>query len=172
MEHCASAARSNPPFFKELSLFLFVSLSKDFYFFLIPFWKKKDWKQFIMLAAPQPLWNTRGSHQIKTEITFHSSCLEATKAPVLNLIEYRAVSLAYCIHCNVKEEDSLSRHASVLFDGMYRIQGSLPSLNTLVIFTLYLNKITWTLGKKNIFYIFLYIPIGICTICSYTGDVT
>lgn len=82
-------------------------------------------KQFIMLAASQPIPNARGADQIKTEITVRALCLKATKTPVLILIEYRAISLAYCIYCNGKEGEHLSQHASVVFNILFIIWSSL-----------------------------------------------
>lgn len=82
-------------------------------------------KQFIMLAAPQPIVNARGADQIKPEITVCSLCLEGTKTLVLILIEYRTVSLAYCIYYDGKEGECLSQHASVLFNMLFVIWSSL-----------------------------------------------
>lgn len=105
-----------------LCLFLF---SEAFFFFKkIPFSRGKM-KQFIMLAAPQPIVNARGADQIKTEITVRSLCLEGTKTLVLILIEFRTVSLAYCIYSDGKEGECLSQHASVLFNMLFIIWSSL-----------------------------------------------
>lgn len=82
-------------------------------------------KQFITFSAPQPILNARGADQIKTKITVRSLSLEGTKTPVLILIEYRMVSLAYCIYYNGKEGQHLSQHASVLFNILFIIRSSL-----------------------------------------------
>lgn len=57
---------------------------------------------FILFTAP--VLNARGADQIKTEIRVHRLCLEGIKALVLIFIEYRTISLAYCIYYNGEGE--------------------------------------------------------------------